>query len=239
MSRMRGTRELRIWQAGVFIAFLFALTSFGAPGRAHAAPMTFGLVPLSDPGRCGRNCVEVISAEGEIVDSTPQDYLSFLQRSVSDPRLRVLVFLHSPGGKVVASMKLGELFRSSGALAIVARVRPSRPGSGRNAAIAPGACYSACVYALMGGKKRVVPPNSVAGIHRMFNYVGEADPDSLDHQRRKIYDTGALGSELEKYAGVMGVSPALVAEAETVSSNSIHIVTPAEMRRWRLAVPKL
>ena len=214
------------------LAFLLVLVGAAAPARAQEHPMTFTLVPLSDPARCGRACVEVISAEGEIVDSTPQDYLDFLKENVRDPRLRVLVFLTSPGGKVVASMKFGEMLRASGAMAVVARVRPSQSGSGHNAFVAPGSCYSACVYALMGGKKRVVPPHSVAGIHRMFDYIGGFAGS------QKVYDTGILGAALEKYAGVMGVSPDLVAKAETISSDSIHIVTPAEMRRWRLAVRK-
>jgi hypothetical protein len=133
-------------------------------------------------------------------------------------------------------MKFGELLRASGAMAVVARVRPSRPGSRHNAFIAPGACYSACVYALIGGKKRVVPPHSVAGIHRMFDYAGSANQPY--GARQKVYDTGELGAALEKYASVMGVSPDLVAKAETISSDSIHIVTPKEMQRWRLAVRK-
>jgi hypothetical protein len=233
---MRGVVFKRLSRAGLGAVALWCFTALWAPAQAQMGPMTFRLVPLSDPARCGRDCIEVISAEGEITDSTPQDYLDFIQQHVHDPRLRVLVFMTSPGGKVVASMKLGELFRASGAMAVVARVRPSRAGSGHNAFIAPGACYSACVYALMGGKKRVVPPHSVAGIHRMFDYVGGSG--IFDTQPHKVYDTGALGAALERYAGVMGVSPELVAKAETVSSDSIHIVTPQEMRRWRLAVRK-
>jgi hypothetical protein len=227
-----GSRGRKFLVRSVIAGFLWAT----AAAQAQTSSMTFRLVPLSDPTRCGTDCVEVISAVGEITDSTPNDYVNFLSTHVDDKRLRALVFFSSPGGKVLASMKLGELLRSSGATAVVARVRASEPGSGHNAYIAPSACYSACVYALMGGRKRVVPPHSIAGIHRMFDYVGAPDSDSIDHQRQKVYDTGTLGAVLEKYAGVMGVSPEVVAKAETVSSDSIHIVTAKEMRRWRLAV---
>ena len=235
MSSTAGRKLLGLAGAA---ALVFVATNVLTAASALARPMTFRLVPLSDPHRCRIHCAEVISANGEIVDSTPQDYLRFLQRHENDRRMRMMVFLNSPGGKVVASMKFGTLLRSSGALAIVARVQASAPGSGRNAAVGPGQCYSACVYALMGGKKRVIPPDSVAGIHRMFNYGPPPDPDSMDQSRRKIYDTGPLETELEKYASTMGVSRRLVTKADGVSANSIHILTPRELRRWRLAVRK-
>ena len=207
-------------------------------GVAAAHPMRFSLVPLTDPSRCRAHCSEVISADGEIVNSTPRAFLSFLRQHFRDPRLRVVVFLNSAGGKVVASMKLGDYLRQAGALAIVERIQAAPRGSGRNAAVGPGQCYSACVYALMGGRKRVVPPSSITGIHRMFNYGPPPDPDSMDQHRRKIYDTGRLGAALERYADMMGVSKQLVRKAESVSANSIHILTPQELRRWRLAVRK-
>ena len=40
-----------------------------------------------------------------------------------------------------------------------------------------GGCYSACVYALMGAEKRVIPHGSKVGIHRMFTYEWERDDD--------------------------------------------------------------
>jgi hypothetical protein len=33
---------------------------------------------------------------------------------------------------------------------------------------------------------------------------------------------------------MMGISPALVQEAEHIPSDTLHIVTPAEMARWHL-----
>lgn len=235
MIGLAGRKLVRLACAG---ALVFLSTGLLSASSASAAAMAFKLVPLSDPQRCRVHCAAVISADGEIVDSTPQDYLDFLEHNIADPGLRIAVFLNSPGGKVVASMNFGTLLRRSGALAIVARVEAPAPGSGRNAAIGPGHCYSACVYALMGGKKRVVPPSSVAGIHRMFNYGPAPDPYSLDQRRPKIYDVGPLSTELETYAGTMGVSKDLVTAAERVSANSIHILTSKELRRWRLAVRK-
>ena len=149
-----------------------------------------------------------------------------------------MVFLKAPGGKVVASMRLGQVLRKVGAMAVVARVVPPEPGSGQNAAFASARCYSACVYALMGAKKRVAPPQSSVGIHRMFNIISGRDPSGFVDGPQRVYDAGLLGSKLESYAASMGVSPDLVATAERISSDSIHILTPTELRKWRLASPK-
>ena len=222
--------------------FLCALAALGiapyAVATARAGDMTFKTVPLADPQTCQRRCVEVIVADGEIVDSTPEDLMQFLARNLRDDRLRTVVFLNSPGGKVVASMRLGQVLRKVGAMAVVATVIPPVPGSGQNAAFASARCYSACVYAFMGAKKRVAPAQSSVGIHRMFNIVSARDPSGFVDGTQKVYDAGLLGSKLEAYAASMGVSPDLVATAERISSDTIHILTPAELRRWRLATPK-
>lgn len=233
MSGLAGRKLLRATCA-LALVMIFARV-ISATG-AYARPMAFKLAPLNDPRRCRAHCPAVISASGEIVDSTPQDYVNFLARHINDSRLRIVVFLNSPGGKVLASMKFGELLRRSSALAIVARIRGARPGIGQRAAIGPGYCFSACVYALMGGKKRVIPPTSVAGIHRMFVYGRSPDPDSMDRRRRKVYGADRFEAELKAYTAMMGVSKQLITKAESVSANSIHILTSQELRRWRLAV---
>ena len=112
--------------------------------------MTFRLLPLEDAGRCGNQCAQAIVADGEITNSTPQEFLSFVSQNLQG-NVRAVVFLNSPGGRVVASMELGQLFRKLGVAAIVARAGQTYGGT----ALAGGHCFSACVYALMGGRKRV------------------------------------------------------------------------------------
>jgi hypothetical protein len=223
-----------------FPIFLLAVSlALGGASAARAEAMSFRLVPLSDPAHChsDKKCVAVITAQGEIVDATPDAFVRFLASHVQDPRLRTVVFFNSPGGKVVASMKLGRILRKIGAMTVVAQVVAPPDGSKLNAAFGAARCYSACVYALMGGKKRIAPPQSLIGIHRMFNIIyehggpGESGPE-------KVYDAGMLGRQLEAYAGQMGVSPDLVATAETISSDKIHILTRQELTRWRLATQK-
>ena len=110
--------ELRL-DGGPALAFLVQTAA------AQAEDMTFRLVPIGDPAKCKSRCVDVIAADGEITNSTPDEFVAFLMRTFRDPRVRSVVLLNSPGGRVVASMQLGLALRKVGALAIVARAGPA------------------------------------------------------------------------------------------------------------------
>ncbi|MDB5568981.1 MAG: hypothetical protein JWN93_164 [Hyphomicrobiales bacterium] len=210
------------------VATAAAALALGA-GGAFAAPMTFRLADVGQGGNCGAKCVQVIVADGEIGESTPEDFAAFVRQQRLNPKARGVVFLNSPGGRVVASMTLGRMFRRAGAAVVVARV-----GQGRFSA---AQCFSACVYALIGAKKRVVPPGSLVGIHRMFMYERFGGNEGSENLSR-VYATPDLVDRLGDYAGTMGVSRELVYTAERVGSDQVHIVSPQEMRRWRLGVEK-
>jgi hypothetical protein len=195
---------------------------------AVAAPMTFRTMPVGD--RCGARCPQVIIADGEITNRTPDDFVAFVRRQAQKPNARGVILLNSQGGRVAASMQLGKLFRTAGAAVIVARAGPR--------GMAPGRCYSACVYALMGASKRVIPNASKVGIHRMFAYgLGGASPEDTSRYER-VYATPDLVQRLSDYAGLMGVSREIVHTAERVTPDQLRIVTPQEIRRWRLGSEK-
>lgn len=195
---------------------------------AVAAPMTFRTMPVGD--RCGARCPRMIVAEGEITTSTPAQFAEFVRRQSRDPNIRGVILLHSGGGRVGAAMQLGKLFREAGAAVIVGRVGPT--------GVAAGSCYSACVYALVGAKKRVIPTVSRVGVHRMVAF--DAAGASFDDERRyaPVYATPDLVQRLSDYVGSMGVSRELISVAERVSHDRLRIVTPQEIRRWRLGSPK-
>lgn len=86
-------------------------------------------------------------------------------------------------------MEFGRALRRLGMAVIIARPA-ARPAS-RNAELVSGRCYSACVYALMGGKRRVIPAQSRVGIHRMFNYSTSFD-FSEGFVRERNYDDGGI-----------------------------------------------
>jgi hypothetical protein len=211
---------------------LLALWTLAQP--ALAAEMKFQLIPFGDPANCNQACTQVIGAEGEIRNDTPRKFLEFVAANLDDPRVRSIVFLHSPGGGVDASMQLGRMFRKTGGLAVLARIAPAAAGQGPAVNLPGARCFSACVYALMGAKKRVIPPASLVGIHRMFFYDDEAGAVAGEAGAKRTYGSPRFVARLADYASAMGVSRNLIYTAEKVDPDHIHIVTPREMRRWRL-----
>ena len=215
---------------------LIVATLAAAPLSASAAEMSFRLVDFGNPAKCKNACPQVIAADGEITSRTPQAFLNFVGAHIGSGRLHSIVLINSQGGQVVASMELGRAFRTIGAAAIVARAPAG--GAVTDGAVFSGRCYSACVYALMGAATRVAPPQSRVGIHRMFMFEANRSPESTSGLSR-VYAAAPLVSRLGEYAQVMGVNPELVWTAETINPDKIRILSGPEMRRWKLAAPKL
>ena len=192
-----------------------------------AYAMAFQSVPIGGSGTA------LITATGEITENTPDELLSFLESNPSGRR--PTVFLDSPGGRVLASMEMGALLRKVGAEVVVGRLETD--GAGGTAVISAD-CFSACVYALMGASKRVIPVQSHVGIHRMFAYQDELDPSGTTMVRHRRYDNGEMRGYLMRYSSDMGISPGLIVAAEHISSDNIKILSPAEIRRWHLGVSR-
>ncbi len=203
--------------------------------------MSFRIETITAGTPCKHRCsriinAEVISATGEINNNTADDFLSFLNDHVQDPELRPVILIHSPGGTVVGAMQLGMMFRKIGAAVIVAR-SVDEEGTDR-AHVVSGACMSACVYAFFGGAKRVVPTVSRLGIHRMAIYEVTQGFFGGSTTTRS-YGTEDLVSALSSYTKMMGVDPEVIDYAEHIEPESIHIVTPREIARWRLGSSRL
>ena len=219
-------------------AALFALFASPLGGCASVAtggaPMDFRVAKVDD-GHCSPHCPDVIAARGQIGIDTADRFVAFLRGASKVKSLRDVVLIDSPGGKVVGAMRLGAAFRKLGAAVVVARVA----GEGPDAVAGPGLCMSACAYAFMGGVKRVVPSHSLVGIHRMSRLEYEPGGQGDAHLvSQRVFATPDMVAALTVYARSMGVSAGLVKLAETVPPANIHIVTPAEERRWRLATSK-
>jgi hypothetical protein len=197
--------------------------------------MSFRLAKLA-ARNCGGQCPRVIVADGIIEEDTPEAFVGFLQSVADAPNLRDVVVINSPGGRVVASMRLGAALRKLQAAVIVARF-----GDGDDDLNSPsgGQCMSACVYALMGGARRVVPPASRLGIHRMSSQENGAGVGRFFSPGAPSYASPDMVDALAGYAAQMGVSPTVIRVAERIPPEEIHIISPAELRRWRLASQKL
>ena len=218
--------------------FASCLACIGVAVPASASDIDFRVVTLQAQ-RCGQSCPQVIAAEGDIDAAAPERFIAFIRAYVRDRRVRNVVFLHSPGGQVVPALKLGLNMRQFGTAVVVARVLPGS-SEDPNGQFAPARCMSACVFVLMGGKRRVVPTQSLVGIHRMFREDFSYDPGGdRNRKHEKLFATGSMVDLIGRYASTMGISRELVSEAEKVSPEDIHIVTRQELVRWRLGRPKL
>jgi hypothetical protein len=200
---------------------------------AQGAPMQFRLARVEEHG-CSRDCPQIIVAEGVIEENTPQDFIDFVRSAADKPGARGVVLLSSPGGRVVASMRLGAALRKMRAAVIVAS---SLHQGDRDLAMA-GQCMSACVYAMMGGIKRIVPPESRVGIHRMSREEAGQGVARGPHPLTRTYASEDMVDALADYAADMGVNPTVIRTAEQISPDEIHILSAAELRRWRLASSK-
>ena len=179
-------------------------------GMAVASASGMSFQPTYVDGRPG------IVAVGQITMDTPSEFAAVPVSPGTQ------VYLNSPGGNVGAAVSLGNLFRSRGVTAVVAGVTETGVSM-------PGSCYSACVYALVGASRRVVPGRSRVGIHRM-----QAATEDLTGSYERA-EHRAAASTLMGYTARMGVDPSMIASAERTPSASIHVLTQRELRRWGVA----
>ena len=121
-----------------------------------------------------------------------------------------LVSFASSGGEFDAALELGRLLRKLGISTIVGR---------------DDQCLSSCVFAFMGGDRRIVAGQ--IGIHRPYfsstRYV-------LD--RRAQYRQ--LQKKLREYIEELDFPPSLYEEVMAVSSEAMRMLSPADVKRFYL-----
>ena len=110
---------------------------------------------------------------------------------------------------------------------------------GMRAGPTAGECVSACVYALMGAVRRIAPEQSHVALHRMsVSYSQTPSRGRVGSISRRLAD-GRLVDVVAKYARQMGVNPEVVRQAERGDPDHVQLLSAGEMRRWRLASPRL
>ena len=225
---------------GAFAAFV-AVGAGMHLGPGSALAMEFATVPIDD-GCSEGACRRVVVAEGEITADAPAEFSRFLREELLRPGLHAVVFLNSPGGNVESALRLGSLFHEAGAAVVIGRpvllpgMRPARRASRVGAlAVVPGHCASACVYSLMGARKRVVPNGARLGVHRMSAKLWALSPAGGE----RVFAGQREISALRAYVSRVGGSQDLISLAESIPPDQIRILSAAEVRRYRLGSPSL
>ena len=196
------------------IAFARPLFDYDANG-----PMIFR------EGFNGGNCngCEWIIAEGTIQLDTPEVFKNFLELK----KPKGTVKFNSPGGNLLAGIKLGEMIRSAGLFTAVGKtvgeqssfdtdtIKEQIPDGLRYKAL-EGICASACVYAFVGGVTRFAHKSKI-GIHQFYDGKGLNEPlaktaSSIDRSVDQL-----LTGVLLEYVTRMGIDAKLISLASSVA----------------------
>ena len=120
------------------------------------------------------------------------------------------VWFASDGGDIDAAMELGRLMRKLGVFTLI----------GKN-----DQCLSACVFAFMGGERRIVAGR--LGIHRPYFHSTQDTPDRQVWFRQ-------LQKTLRDYIEELDFPPSLYEAVMAVPPESMQMLSPAELKRFYL-----
>jgi hypothetical protein len=209
-------------------------------------PMLF-FVAKGPAGSCGPGCDEWIAAEGNFVPDTPQRFRDFLA-TLSQKNLPI--FFHSRGGRALAAIQIGSVLRQRGMFASVGRTVTEgcrvfskddvacqhriSSGSGVKARLrtSEGQCHSACVYALVGGSPRRIPPGAILGVHSIRILAEPKNQVAQDLPQGAETTIAGLNVAAQKYFNLMGVDPRLVDMSTKVNPRRIYVLSRDEITRF-------
>ena len=129
------------------------------------------------------------------------------------------VYLNSPGGSLLAGIDLGKVIRRHGFDTNVGR-KPIGNGS-----VIEGGCYSACVFAYLGGGYRYLNSKSEIGVHRFST----AAPAASDLDMAQI-----VSAAITNHLNAMGVDIALFERMTQAPKDGIIVLSNAERKGWRV-----
>jgi hypothetical protein len=233
ISAMR-SRAVRICA----VAFGLSLSGAVLPDiSAHAAsaaearrqPMTFTWHPARAE-TCATDCREWIAAVGVITGDTPEAFDQFAKgRDLKGVR----IVLDSSGGSVLDTITMGRTWRRLGVHTSVGMVREV---AGKGRTIAPEAyCESMCVFLLLAGTARDVPPQAHVRVHQIWMGDRADKPQDANYSAHDLMIVERDIGRLAKYTFDMGGSGDLLALSLSVPPwEALHQLSPAELRAANL-----
>jgi len=190
------------------------LASIGLAGRPvladptteREATMVVTVVPRSESGVFRDTAL--VYLDGRIDAEAPER----LTRALDGINGRISIWLNSPGGNLFAGMQLGRVIREHGASTHIIDSRT----------LLPGACFSACSLAFLGGVYRFNDNGARYGVHRASLRGGprSGDPD-LDQD---------LSSAIRAYMREMGVDARLLELWVKARPDEMYVLSEREAR---------
>jgi hypothetical protein len=210
-----------------------AITTPGNSARAGVTleerklPMHFNWVA------CQGDCKGWVSAVGIVTSDSPKDFEEFAR----DRQLAgATIVLDSSGGSVNDSIALGRRFRSLGALTTVGTTVRTQAAHGDRASVTPDAyCESMCVFLLLSGKTRYVPPAAHVRVHQIWMGDRADDAKAASYTAQDLMIVERDIGRLAKFTFDMGGAGDLLSLALSVPPwEDLHELSPAELRLTNL-----
>jgi hypothetical protein len=178
----------------------------------------------------GGNCYgcEWIAADGEITSETPKQFEKFIAENEPHPT----IYLNSPGGELLAGIKLGELIRAKNFSTAVGKSIPSSANADHRD-ITGGKCASACVYAFLRGVSRTAKDGEI-GVHQFYSEAIIKDPsgklfDAIDMSVNQLVSALVID-----YVFRMGADPRVVSIASSTLPGEMHFFTEKELEELKV-----
>lgn len=223
---------MKLSRASCWVALIFAFASIAQAADKQPNgvtvpenPMTFEYT--SDGGNIKGS--DWIAAEGKITRNTPKSFQEFLKKSGARD---TFVQFDSPGGNLLAAIKLGELIRAAKLDTSVGGTVFHQNG-GMWSGTRPGICASACAYAFLGGKMRIASGNEI-GVHQFYDSDALTDPQKKAFSAIDLSINQVLSGIVLDYALKMGVKPGLISLADSTPPWKIHFLTTPELKNLRV-----
>ena len=201
------------------LCFLALLLPVGETQFCFAAdgdePLSIEFVPPTSPAQSGRPVGErwTIYFNGRIDEGAAERFREELTRREIES---AAIFLNSRGGVLWQGLELGSLIRQHGFSTYVGRQNE------RGSTPLAGECYSACVYAFIGGSYRFSVPQSRIGVHR-FSSLSPTDADA---------DTAQIVSAaIVNYIRKMEVDVGLFDRMSRAGKDQILILAQADLEK--------
>src|SRR5262249_44979259 len=216
---------------GLMLAVCSLSVLAGAPRQddLSALPMRFALHQEGAADGCGANCRLLISASGMITADTPKDFDAFAR--AHDVRGATIV-LDSKGGSVLGAIAFGRAIRALGMTTTVGRIKESA----KRISLLPRAdCQSMCPFVLLGGVRRVVPPEARVLVHQIWLGDRRDDAGARGYSAEDLVLVQRDIGKLVQYTLEMGGGGELLEVALRIPPwEPMRALSRDELRRTRL-----
>jgi hypothetical protein len=178
---------------------------------------------------CQPDCKGWVSAVGIVTSDSPREFDEFAKgRQLAG----ATIVLDSSGGSVNDSIALGRKFRNLGALTTVGATVRTKTPNGERASVAPEAyCESMCVFLLLAGKTRYVPPVAHVRVHQIWMGDRADDAKASNYSAQDLMIVQRDIGRLTKYTFEMGGTGDLLSLALSVPPwEDLHELSRAELR---------